>query len=127
MPSAATTGHLGQLLVDTNNWGERIRERRKALRMSQAELAAHLGITQNQISKYERGVDSPSIENLIKMVNLFETTADYLLGLSPMPELSKLDVSPAEAEMIALMRHYTETGQTQLLEIVQRIHAMRDE
>jgi transcriptional regulator with XRE-family HTH domain len=50
--------------------------------LSQAQLAEKLGLTQNQISRYERETISPSFDTLKEMTTLFETTADYLLGLT---------------------------------------------
>jgi transcriptional regulator with XRE-family HTH domain len=47
--------------------GERIRARRKELRLSQGELAERAGLTASFISQVERGVTSPSIDSLYKI------------------------------------------------------------
>ena len=47
--------------------GDRIRARRKELRLSQSELAGRAGVTASFVSQVERGVTSPSIESLYKI------------------------------------------------------------
>lgn len=61
---------------------QRIRARRRALDVSQRELAQRTGYTQAQISKYERGENEPSIEMVFTLARILETSADYLLGIS---------------------------------------------
>lgn len=58
--------------------GERIRNRRQELGLTQVELGAKLGIHQKQISAYERGVNLPSSEVLIKMAEILGLSLDYL-------------------------------------------------
>lgn len=52
--------------------GEKIKERREAAGLSQAELAAMLGVHNSTISLWENGVTSPKMGNLIKLAELFE-------------------------------------------------------
>lgn len=55
---------------------------RKELNMSQAELAEKLGVSQQTISKYERGTREPDNETLAKLAEIFDCSIDYLLGRS---------------------------------------------
>jgi len=48
--------------------------------MSQAELAEKLGVSQQTISKYERGTREPDNETLVKLAEIFNCSIDYLLG-----------------------------------------------
>ena len=57
---------------------ERIRLLRQERKWTQAELAERLGIHQKQVSAYERGVNLPSTEILIKLADIFDVTLDYL-------------------------------------------------
>ena len=60
----------------------RIRELRKSFDMSQEALAANIGTTQQAVSRMENhAYDIPS-DLLIKMAQLFNTTTDYMLGIS---------------------------------------------
>ena len=74
------------------NVGERIRELRKQRGWTQAQVAAKIGVTKSVISFYERQDRAPSPEVLIKFAQLFNVSADYLLGLEKV-ECNHLDVS----------------------------------
>lgn len=57
-------------------------EKLKKLRsnMSQAELAKHLGVTQQAVGRWERQLNMPDYETLKKIASFFNVTTDYLLG-----------------------------------------------
>ncbi len=57
---------------------ERIRLLRQERKWTQAELAEHLGIHQKQVSAYERDVNLPSTDILIKIAEVFDVSLDYL-------------------------------------------------
>lgn len=50
--------------------------------MSQKDLAEKTGIKQNTVAQYEKGVAKPSLEVLVRLAIIFQTTTDYLLGLT---------------------------------------------
>jgi len=58
--------------------------RLKALRvehnMSQHELADLIDTTTGVISKYERGVTTPSVERLVRLADIFHASCDHMLG-----------------------------------------------
>lgn len=62
--------------------GRRIKELRVEAELSQKALAEKTGIKQNTVAQYERGVAKPSLEVLVKLAVVFQTTTDYLLGLT---------------------------------------------
>jgi transcriptional regulator with XRE-family HTH domain len=57
--------------------GSRIRELRGE--MLQDELAKYLGISQGQLSKIERGKLGPTAEVLLRLVERFGESADWML------------------------------------------------
>lgn len=61
---------------------ERLKELRVALGMTQAEVAAKLGITTRAYSYYETGTREPSLDVLKSFCRFFDVSADYLLGLT---------------------------------------------
>ena len=65
--------------------GDRIKERRLALKLSQAELGNMIGIGKSTISEWENNKRRPSIEALYKIAEALETTAGYLLDWSREP------------------------------------------
>ena len=56
--------------------GQRIRERRRALSMSQGDLARALGITFQQVQKYERGANRVSFSRLSASASELQVTWD---------------------------------------------------
>ena len=60
--------------------GERIRERREKLQMSQGYLAQQSGIHYMTISRYERGRRTPSTAALVALARALGVTTDWLLG-----------------------------------------------
>lgn len=59
--------------------GQRIKSRRKELKMTQEELAEYLGISVKHVSETERGLSGLSVDNLIRLCDLFGVTLDYLI------------------------------------------------
>ena len=57
---------------------ERIKRLRQERNWSQSQLGQKLGVHQKQISSYERGVHTPSVDLLIRMAELFNVSLDYL-------------------------------------------------
>jgi len=62
-------------------FSETLKECRKKRHISQAELAAKLGVTQQAVGKWESGKSSPDPTTVARLSELLNTTADYLLGL----------------------------------------------
>ena len=60
--------------------GARIRVRRKYLSLSQSALAEALGLTFQQVQKYERGANRVSASMLVKIAAKLDTTVGALVG-----------------------------------------------
>lgn len=58
---------------------ENIKKYRKANNMSQDELAEKLNVTRQSISLWETGQTQPSLDNIIALAKLFNTTTDALV------------------------------------------------
>ncbi len=61
--------------------GEQIKNLRTARRISQTELARHVGVTKQSVSNWENDNIQPSIEMLCRIAKYFGCTTDYLLEL----------------------------------------------
>ena len=57
---------------------------RKARRMTQSELAKLIGISQQEISRYENGDVKAPINYIVDLANCFNVTTDYILGRDEM-------------------------------------------
>ena len=62
------------------NFAERLKELRKARKLSQGDVAKVLGVTRPAISQYEAGIREPSYEMLEVLADYFNVDMDYLLG-----------------------------------------------
>jgi transcriptional regulator with XRE-family HTH domain len=85
--------------------GSRIRVRRQALKISQSALAEALGLSFQQIQKYERGANRVSASMLVKIARRLECSAGALLGETEGhagdEEFLKLLSSPGAVELLA--------------------------
>lgn len=64
-----------------NSLGQRIKNLRLELNLTQTELANRLFLDKSTIAKYETNVIEPSLSELIQLANFFKVSTDYLLGL----------------------------------------------
>jgi transcriptional regulator with XRE-family HTH domain len=60
--------------------GARLRARRRQLNLSQTDLAVKLGVSFQQVQKYERGVNRVSGSTLVAAAAALETTVGWLVG-----------------------------------------------
>ena len=61
---------------------ERIRDLRLDRGLSQQQIAELLNVKQNTYSQYEIGVLNYPVDVLIKLARFYNTSVDYLLGLT---------------------------------------------
>ncbi|MCL2217474.1 MAG: helix-turn-helix domain-containing protein [Defluviitaleaceae bacterium] len=60
----------------------RIRDIRSDRNLSQSHVAGELQIAQNTLSQYETGERNIPNEVLVRMALMYDTSVDYLLGLT---------------------------------------------
>ena len=65
--------------------GQNIRRLRRERNLTQEEVAAHLGISFQSVSKWERGEGYPDITLLPALANYFRITIDELLSKTTLP------------------------------------------
>ena len=75
---------------DSNNtkgmmFTERLTKLRQARGWTKKEFSMQIGKTQQTVGKWENGTNAPTFKDLVKLVELFGVTSDYLLGLSDSP------------------------------------------
>lgn len=63
-----------------NKIKDKIKQLRIEKNLSQKELAKTIGLSEKTISHYESGYSEPSLEIIIKLVDYFGISTDYLIG-----------------------------------------------
>lgn len=90
--------------------GQRVRARRLEIGMSQERLAEALGLTFQQVQKYERGVNRIAVSRLLDIADALDVDpGDLLAGLgkrsraqAPSPSLASMMSTPEGSRMAAI-------------------------
>jgi len=64
----------------------RLKDLREICNLTQKQVAEYLKIKQNTYSQYETGARQIPLEVLIALAALYETSTDYLLGITDCKE-----------------------------------------
>jgi len=62
------------------SFSERLKELRKRNNLTQQELADKVGTNRVNVTKWETGRTEPTLENIVKLSKILDTTTDELLG-----------------------------------------------
>ena len=73
---------MEQSKKDVYDFGMRLQKLRKERRLTQKDVADRLQVHTNTISGYENNTIDPPMEKLVKMALMYNSTTDYILGLS---------------------------------------------
>ena len=65
--------------MDRLTMGDRIKETRKVRGLTQEQLAEQLDITVEYVSQIERGLKMPSMQVFLKLIEVLDVSADYIL------------------------------------------------
>ncbi len=65
--------------MDKKKLGKKIKLARVELDLTQIDLARGIGVTQNNVSRYEAGISLPSLETLVKIAKALKKPTSYFL------------------------------------------------
>ena len=65
---------------NASTFPERLRKARERRGMSRKTLGELCGLSKNMIGRYERGERLPNIHTLSAICDVFDVSADYLIG-----------------------------------------------
>lgn len=74
------------------NIGEKIRNKREDMDLSQRDMARLIPMNQSNYSKIERDVQEPSLEQLRRICQILKLDPSYLLNLGEFETLSEDDI-----------------------------------
>ncbi|WP_286192270.1 helix-turn-helix domain-containing protein [Roseomonas genomospecies 6] len=114
--------------------GKRLRLRRTLLGMSQERLAAAIGLTFQQVQKYEKGTNRVGASMLVRLSQALDVPISFFFD--DMPEgtvatpLTTSDGLPLSRRILDLARHYneieSETVRDQIFALVKSLSPDRD-
>jgi transcriptional regulator with XRE-family HTH domain len=90
--------------------GRRIRAQRLVARMSQTELANHLGVTFQQVQKYEKGVNRVGAGRLSRIADVLNVPVSFFFSgdITPAPSSAPTGLTFLEtAGAVRLVRAYS--------------------
>lgn len=82
------------------DFGLRLKELRERRRLSQADVAARLGITRSTVSGYECNTITPSLEQLVKLAVLYNASLDYIMGMENRSHLYLDDLNESQQQTV---------------------------
>ena len=86
----------------------RIKERSKALGLSQVEVARRCKLTEKALNHYTAGRSEPSLSMLLRIAIVLDCTPNDLLGVSPLPSLATGSRAKLRAQISATCQPMTE-------------------
>jgi transcriptional regulator with XRE-family HTH domain len=64
----------------TKKLSKSLKELREQYKFTQKQVAEKLGVVYQTYQSYELGINLPSLENFVKLADLYDVSLDFLLG-----------------------------------------------
>lgn len=108
--------------------GQRLRVRRSLLGLSQEKLADALGITFQQVQKYEKGTNRVSASRLYKLSNILEVPVSYFFSKLPddMETDSRGSFGMADNEQEEFEASQDIMAEKETIELVKTYYSIKD-
>jgi transcriptional regulator with XRE-family HTH domain len=94
----------------------KIAEARKAKGWSQQRLADELGTTQQVVYRWEKGINDPRADVMVRMAGILGVTLSYLLGVDDNGDMA---CSDDERKLLRLYRSTDDRGKAAILAIAE--------
>lgn len=114
--------------------GSKIKIARRKKGLKQKDAAAALGVPLGTYRNWEQSLHEPHSGHIVSMVKLFETSADFILGLTNNPEPYSYEQANRHAAYDGALDALTEEEKEELLmtvairrEIMKKKRAQKDE
>ena len=100
-----------------------IKELREEKNWQQKDVATRLNRTTACISSWETGKTEPSIEDILRLADIFEVSCDYLLGRTNELDVveNNTNLSPLQKEMLSLFDALSRDNQYRVLGFIQAL------
>lgn len=104
------------------NFKTNLKKARKSQGLTQSELATRIGLSQEQVACYEKGIRTPTLDKLAKLAQSLGLTYDELLGTIP-PEKASNQSAPntREKQMQSAFQKLSDNDQRFILKQVKAL------
>lgn len=104
-----------------NMIGQRIKERRRALKITQTQIQENTSISSGNLSCIENGKYLPSATALVELSNILECSVDWILtgNSSISNNQATLDIKDSERTLLTQFKELSEDDQEEILMMVQ--------
>lgn len=101
----------------------KIKELREEKNWQQKDVAQRVNRTVACVSSWETGKTEPSIEDVLRLADIFEVSCDYLLGRTNEMDMveSSANLSPLQKEVISLFDGLSRDNQFRVLGFIQAL------
>jgi transcriptional regulator with XRE-family HTH domain len=125
VPKAGKDGQLAAQKAQLNSpqvaaIGSRLRELRKGRGLTQAELARQIGIQQSDLSRMEKGEYRVSLDNLFKILGVFDLDlADFFGDTSKPADAPQQPLSREDMKILHMLRELSPEGRSEVQEFLE--------
>ncbi len=113
------------IVIDAAAFGERVRGLRQARKLTQANLAERAGITDETVSRVERGAFEPTLSTAVLLAQALETRLDTLTGRDREEEPLPHPLAPNVQRLVDLVLALDPDAQAALLRMAELLYQKR--
>jgi len=99
--------------------GSRLRKLRKERQLTQADLARQIGIQQSDLSRMEKGEYRVSLDNLFKILAVFDLELAEFFGAPSKPDEAQQPLSHRDMQILHMLRELSPDGRAEVLEFLE--------
>ena len=96
----------------------RLKSLRTSAKLTQQEVALHLGVDRTTYVKYERGDIDPPSSTLIRLADMFGVSVDYILEHDAPCAGPAVEATPSEVDLLRKFRLLPKESQTFILRTI---------
>jgi len=111
--------NLQELTTPAANVGARLRSLRKERHLTQTELARQIGIQQSDLSRMEKGEYRVSLDNLFKILAVFDLAFDDLFNNTKETVEPRRALSQEDMQILHLVRQLSGEGRREAMEFLE--------